>query len=270
MSVSRMMGDGFRDHSKYWANNVYGKGSIKYSNKLTLTPVIGYTQYFNENPEGLPLSLAFTDPTKANPDSGPKNEFMKTERFISGLSGVITPNKNHEIYFMGFFKQTGYVESVPSSVIHRTYLTPGGTLQYTFNYFGKKIENNFSVGADYQYQDINEYKHPNIGFAVEGPEFLSNQEIKQSSFSAFAVERLKFAKFWSFLGSVRYDKIKNELVDNMKQPFDVSGNKDFDKATAKIGLSYAPINEINVYANWAQGFLPPCTEELVNNRFRRV
>jgi outer membrane receptor protein involved in Fe transport len=76
---------------------------------------------------------------------------------------------------------------------------------------------------------------------------------------------LKFAKFWSFLGSIRYDKIKNELIDNFQDPFDVSGNKDFDKATAKVGLSYAPVNEINVYANWGQGFLPPCTEELVNN-----
>jgi iron complex outermembrane recepter protein len=265
MSASRMMGDGYRDHSKYWANNIYGKGSIKYSNKLTLTPVIGYTQYFNENPEGLPLSLAFTDPTKANPDSGPKNEYMKTDRFISGLSGIVTPTKNHEIYFMGFFKQTGYVESVPSSVIHRSYLTPGATLQYTFNYFGKKIENNLSVGADYQYQKIDEYKHPNIGYAIEGPEFQSNQEIKQSSVSAFAVERLKFAKFWSFMGSIRYDKIKNELVDNLKNPYDASGNKDFDKATGKVGLSFAPMNELNVYANFGQGFLPPCTEELVNN-----
>jgi iron complex outermembrane receptor protein len=133
------------------------------------------------------------------------------------------------------------------------------------NLYGKKFENNLSIGGDYQFQEIKEFKHPNIGYAIEGQELLSDQKIEQNSFGIFAVDRFKFAKFWNVMASIRYDVIKNKLTDNFKQPFDASGSKDFDKATAKVGLSYSPIEEVNAYANWGQGFQPPCTEELVNN-----
>jgi iron complex outermembrane receptor protein len=45
----------------------------------------------------------------------------------------------------------------------------------------------------------------------------------------------------------------------------VTGNADFNRTTGRIGVTYSPMKEINFFANWGQGFLPPATDELLNN-----
>jgi iron complex outermembrane recepter protein len=66
--------------------------------------------------------------------------------------------------------------------------------------------------------------------------------------------------------SVRADSIRNELTDALKAGgVDLSGERSFSKATARIGASWNPRPDVGFYASWGQGFLPPATEELANN-----
>jgi iron complex outermembrane receptor protein len=67
------------------------------------------------------------------------------------------------------------------------------------------------------------------------------------------------------MASLRYDNIHNELNDLLRDPEDRSGRANFEKATARIGVSYTLTSAINLFANWGQGFLPPATEELAQN-----
>ena len=63
----------------------------------------------------------------------------------------------------------------------------------------------------------------------------------------------------------RYDAIANHLRNILYPNPDSSYSKDFHRATARLGLAWAPATQLNLYANWAQGFLTPATAELANN-----
>jgi outer membrane receptor protein involved in Fe transport len=143
---------------------------------------------------------------------------------------------------------------------------PGGSVQYTFHY-GKKtgIKNDFSIGGDFLYQTLDEYRKANLGAAVEGDTKLSDETFKQTGIGVFALDRIEFSPKLSAFLSVRYDDIKNKLEDHLKNPYDFSGDENFSRTTGKIGLTFSPKDNINIYANWGTGFMPPATEELALN-----
>ena len=61
------------------------------------------------------------------------------------------------------------------------------------------------------------------------------------------------------------DMIKFIMNLPMNLDSTVTGNADFDRTTGRIGVTYSPMKELNFFANWGQGFLPPATDELLNN-----
>jgi iron complex outermembrane receptor protein len=65
--------------------------------------------------------------------------------------------------------------------------------------------------------------------------------------------------------SLRSDAIRNQLDDLIKDPYDLTGSADFQKLTGRVGVAYSPRQELNLFANVGQGFLPPATEELAQN-----
>ena len=267
-SVSRMMGDGYRVHTRYWADNFYGKLKYTTSENISIQPVIYYTDFFNENPEGLNIAQVAEDPTQANPDAVPKNEFMETKRFSVGTVSKFLLNENSKIDVTAFVRSTKYTESVPSSVIHRSYSTPGGSVQYSLMLSTNNLRHTFSIGSDIQFQTVDEYKRPNLGGAIEDSKiYQSNQIMKQRGTGAFLIYNLLIDEKLSVMLSSRYDNIHNELEDKLKDPFDLSDKKDYEKFTSRIGITYSPFNNFNLYANWGQGFTPPAIEELANNPY---
>lgn len=265
LSLSRMGGKGYRVHTGYHGSNAYGKANINIKPNIKLSPVLLYTDFYNENPEGLNINQYYADPTQANPDAVPKNEFMHTRRFAGGLTGFIGFNKNHDLQFYLTGRNTQYKESVPSSVLHRDMFMPGASLQYSFHYSKGKIKNHLSLGGDYLYQNLDEWRYPNLGSAIEGPDKLSDETFKQTGIGVFALDRIEFNPQWQAFLSVRYDAINNKLEDKLKNPYDVSGEKKFNATTGKVGLTFTPKPFISLYANWGTGFLPPATEELALN-----
>jgi outer membrane receptor protein involved in Fe transport len=64
----------------------------------------------------------------------------------------------------------------------------------------------------------------------------------------------------------RWDDIDNRLTDH---PFDGkvdrSDDRRFQRGTVRTGLAWTPCTSLNLFGSWGQGFLPPATEQLVNN-----
>jgi iron complex outermembrane receptor protein len=127
------------------------------------------------------------------------------------------------------------------------------------------VRNRIAIGADLQWQTIDQHEFPN-DHAVEIDTLLSKERIKQRGVGPFLVDKLSVGKDWSIVGSLRYDNIHNELNDLLtSDSTNASGNRDFSKATGRIGVTYSLIPEANLFASWGQGFLPPATEELALN-----
>jgi iron complex outermembrane receptor protein len=293
VSGSYLSSDGYRDHTKYWADNFYGKFHFNPTPSVKLTAILGWTDFFNDNAEGLNLDWFSSDPSKyrklANPDAYtleeyqntplwfrqmfglnhiPGNEYQRTGRFTSGIAGSIDLAPNLDLALSTCYRHTKYTESVPDSLIHRMYDTPGFSLQVNHHEGQGWLKNHLSVGSDLSWQSIDEYKHPNLGNAVEGSDFQSDQTMSQTGAGVFALDRVELGPQWGASLSLRYDRVTNKLDDHLKAGgVDLSSNVAYEKATGRLGVTWNPVPDFSLYASWGTGFLPPGTEELVNNPY---
>lgn len=265
-SYSHLTGDGYRVHTAFHGDNVYAKAHWSPSVRVHLTPVLWYTGYYNQNAEGLNLAWLAQDRRQANPDALTYNEFMDTRRVMGGTVGEVDLGGDQSVSFNAFVRHTGYKEAVPSSVLHRTLLSPGGTLQYTISRSTGALRHHVSVGSDVQLQTIDDYTHRNLGGAVEGDTLLSDQTMRQAGTGVFALDRIDLGRGWGAMLNLRYDWIDNRLEDHLQAGgVDLSGDASFHRVTARAGLTYSPSATLNLYGNVGQGFLPPATEELAAN-----
>ena len=266
VSASRMWGDGYRDHTKFSAANLYSKVRIIDHPGAHVTLIAAGTRFFNENAEGLNIEQVFQNPRQANPDSLTFNEYQLTRRGTGGVTGDLAVGEHGALRFAGYLRSTDWKESVPSSIDHRTYVNFGGYLQYTRTMTLGGLSDELSLGTDLGWQHINDFRNPNLGLGVEGPDKLSDDTIHQSGTGVFMLNRLELSPAWSVMLGLRYDSISNDLNDNCRVGgMDLSGGRDFSKATARAGVSWNPTETLGFYASWGQGFLPPATEELANN-----
>jgi iron complex outermembrane receptor protein len=269
---SMLSGDGYRDHSAYSADNARGKFGFTLSPNVKITAILGWTNFFNQNPEGLNLDWFSADPKvlrrRANPDAYTFNEYQRTKRVTGGVTGSIGLGADLDLAVTAYYRHTKYTEAVPSSVIHRDFDLPGLTLQVNHKGGAGRLQNHLSAGVDFAWQAFDEIKHPNLGSAVEGPEILSDQTMSQSGAGFFVLDRLELGPHWGVSAIVRYDRVTNKLQDHLRAGgVDLSGNVAFKKATGRIGVTWNPLSDFGLYASWGTGFLPPGTEELVNNPY---
>ena len=266
VSFSRSLGDGCRDHAHFQLNNVYAKATYTPSADLELTPVVCRSESYHENPGGINLEQYGENPRQANPDAIPYNEYLSTNRTSYGLTGSFRFNDKNAIEFYGYGKNTLFTEANNSTFNHRTISTPGASLQFTTRAgeSGDVLRNSLSVGADLGWQAIDEYRDDNL-HSVEDDTIRSKEHIKQSGTGLFVIEKLDIGPKYGIMASLRYDDIHNELTDQLKNPYDLSGSADFTKTTFRFGFTYTPTPEYTMFGDWGQGFLPPATGELAQN-----
>jgi iron complex outermembrane receptor protein len=266
VSFSRTMGDGFRDHTRFYGNNIYAKATYEPSTLLRITPIIGWSNFYHENPEGISLSQYRQNARQANPDAVPFNEFLESNRTITGITGMISPANHHEIQFNGYVKRTYFTEANNRTFNHRTITTPGVSVQYALQTGESRdyFRNRFSIGVDMQWQTIDEHRTDNL-HSIEGDTIRSKEQIKQNGTGLFVIDKIDFGARLGLMVSMRYDNIHNELDDLLKAPIDFSGHSNFSNTTGRIGITYALNNNMTLFASWGQGFLPPATEELAQN-----
>ena len=266
VSVSRNSGDGYRVHTNFDATNIYGKLRWDASPTFHLTAIAANTECFNQNPEGLNLAQLNQDPRLPNPDALTYNEFQRTNRFTTGVSGQWAVTPNNDLIFSAYMRHWTWKESVPSSVQHRDYNTPGFILQYANHQKFDAFTNHVTIGTDIDWQGIDDVKYANLGAAVEGTARLADQRIDQRSVGIYALDRIEFPSGFALSADLRSDWLRNTLADNLATGgVNLSGQQNFSKTTGRVGASYNFSPEAGLYASWGQGFLPPTTEELSNN-----
>ena len=273
LSFSREDGNGYRDHQAFWSNKLYEKLNFTPSDKLKITQIVSHTDYFQQNPEGLNRQQ-FDNLKQANPDANPFNEYQKTNRTTLGMISSYKINDMNDFEVTPFYRYWNYKETSNKAAEYRRITNPGVSAQYNLHLSSGNVMNNFSVGTDLKWQDIGMYKLQSASnpdrvestdeYNIETDSLLANQIIYQQSTGLFALYKLDVGNF-NLIGSVRYDKINNELTDKMSGLDSAKTTEDFSKTSARVGASYGFAGEFNLFANWGQGFVPPSTEELANN-----
>jgi len=269
---SMLSGDGYRQHSAFSDDNAHGKFTFTLNPRVKITAIFNYTNYFDQNPEGLNLDWFSADPAVLrrlpNPDSLTYNEYYKTQRATGGVTSTIGLARNLDLAVTAYYRHTKYTEAVPDSVDHRNIGNPGFNLQINHNAGEGWFKNHLSAGVDASWQAFDEFKHPNLGNAVEGPELLADQRVSQTGAGVFVLDRVELGRYWGVSGSVRYDRVTDKLADYLQAGgVNLSSNVAYDRVTGRIGVTWNPLSDFGLYASAGTGFLPPGTEELIENPY---
>jgi iron complex outermembrane receptor protein len=293
ISYSHMQGNGYREHQAFMGDNLSEKLNWMVSDKVKITQLLTYTNYFNQNSEGMNLARIqgkITDPIQAlntgwqasNNDAVPYNEFHKTQRLTGATTADIKIAKNQNLLLKGYFRMNNYRETSNNGDDYKPYINPGMTAQYNVDFGKENLMNHFSLGADFQSQTITEHE-----FAVPDEyhrdsirtdshfgqqcfdlnSLLINQIIRQRSLGVFLMDKLDISKKLYATLNVRYDYIHSQLDNNIPTPdsLNFAGKKVFENPTYRLGLAYDVCPFINVYANYGTGYLIPTSDELYNN-----
>ncbi len=300
ISYSHMQGNGYRAHQAFIGDNFSEKLNWTPSSKVKILQTITYTNYFNQNSEGMNLDKigiggSIIDPIQAlntgwqasNNDAVPYNEFHLTQRLTGATIIKYDIAKNQDIQVKGFFRLNNHRETSNNGDDYKPFINPGVSAQYNINHGKENLMNHVSLGADFETQTTTEHE-----FAVPGEygrdsvrtegnnysghfsqqsfdlnQILINQIIKQRSLGIFFIDKLDiFKKLYATL-NVRYDYMYSELINNIPTPdsLNFAGNKVFQEPTYRFGLAYDVCKSANIYANYGTGFLVPTNDELYNN-----
>lgn len=267
VSLSRTGGDGYRIHTHFRQKQIYAKATYTPGSTVQLTPIVSWSDTYHENPEGLSLAQFLTDPRLPNDDAIPFNEHMEMNRTTEGVTGVVRLSGGHGVRFNAYVRQSQYTEANNHVFDHQSLITPGASMQYTYEFgpiFGS-ARNEVSVGTDLQWQTNDEHLTPN-DYSVELDSVIARQRIRQSGTGIYLIDVLRIGDNWSLMGNVRFDRIHNELADLLAtDSSNNSGKADFSNITGRLGINYSPSPALTIFGNWGQGFIPPSTEELVTN-----
>ena len=202
-----------------------------------------------------------------NPDAITFNEYQLTNRATVGVLARLKLTDQQDFTSSVFYRRTWWTESVPSSIDRRELDRPGFILQYDNNAIATDwLKNHFSVGLDFDWQQIAEKRYDNVNAGQAGDQLFADQRIRQSGVGLFLLDRIELGPDFGLLADGRYDWIGSSLADNLRQSgVNLSGDADFGQFSGRVGGSWAPLRSLSIYANWGQGFLPPATEELANN-----
>ncbi|HTX88143.1 MAG TPA: TonB-dependent receptor [Bacteroidales bacterium] len=282
-SYSHTQGHGYRDHQSFMGDLFSEKATWTPSSKVVVTQILSYTNYFNQNSEGINLYRYETyGPRAANTDAIPYNEFHETKRLTGALQAQFQLCKSSSLDIKGFARSNYYRETSNNGDDYKPFISFGGSAQYNLNSGHEKLVNHFSLGVDYQTQTITEHM-----FAVppenerdsnrvdsywsrecfDLDQILINQIIRQSSAGIYLIDKLDIARKLYAIVNVRGDFIYNKLNNNIPVPdsLNPNGNKSFQHITYRIGLAYDLARYLNLYGSWGTGFLTPSGDELYNN-----
>ncbi|MCX7953765.1 MAG: TonB-dependent receptor [Bacteroidales bacterium] len=273
ISFSRSAGDGYREHQAFWTNKLYEKINFYPTDKLSIKQIVSYTEYFQQNPEGLNITQ-FNDLRQANPDARPFNEYQKTIRTTVGIIGKYNFSDAHNIETTTYIKSGDYKETSNKCAEYRDIKNPGVILQYNYNINFGEFKNTVSTGLEYKHQKINMYKLASEKdtnrvesvdeYNLETDSLLANQIITQQSNGIYALYKLGYKKF-NLMASLRYDEMYNKLLNKMYRGDTATTSKNFSQFTYRAGASYNFNDFFTLFINWSKGFIPPSTEELASN-----
>jgi outer membrane receptor for Fe3+-dicitrate len=166
ISYSHMQGDGYRAHQAFRGDNFSEKLNWTPSDKVHILQTVTYTNYFNQNSEGMNLDkigigghiIGIQSDNigwqASNNDAIPFNEFHLTQRLTGATTIKYNVTKNQDITVKGFFRMNNYRETSNNGDDYKPYINAGVSAQYNFTCGKENLKNHVSLGADFESETV--------------------------------------------------------------------------------------------------------------------
>lgn len=142
------------------------------------------------------------------------------------------------------------------------YHTGGNVILKSINQFTPSIHSLFMAGIDYQYQD-GAILFYNLINGNRGNILRTNKREGAQNLGFFLQEEMMFDDEISLILGGRYDKISyyNAIYIDGAQPVFTSEDKNFERFTPKVGLTWRIHEDMSLYANIGGGIEVPAGNE---------
>lgn len=280
-------GNGFRPNSEFESKNYFGNFNYQFTDKTSLHFDYTHLKYLAHQAGGLTDVMFNENPTQSNRT---RNWFaVNWNLFALRLKHKFNTNSDFSLQLFGLDasrKAIGYRSNrvsnsdTPGTVrdlIIGDFVNWGAEARFLKRYKIKENTSAFLIGAKYYQSKNTGIQGPgssgsDANFTIADTEFpfyqnQSNYTFPNLNLSVFGENIFKVTPNFSITPGFRFEKIKTQAEGSYRKiNLDLAGNvildetifehnvKDRDFVFLGIGLSYKPLNRIEVYGNISQNY----------------
>lgn len=280
-------GNGFRPNSEFESKNYFGNFNYQFTDKTSLHFDYTHLKYLAHQAGGLTDVMFNENPTQSNRT---RNWFaVNWNLFALRLKHKFNTNSDFSLQLFGLDasrKAIGYRSNrvsnsdTPGTVrdlIIGDFVNWGAEARFLKRYKIKENTSAFLIGAKYYQSKNTGIQGPgssgsDANFTIADTEFPFYQNQSDYTYpnlnvSVFGENIFKVTPNFSITPGFRFEKIKTQAVGSYRKiNLDLAGNvildetifehnvKDRDFVFLGIGLSYKPLNRIEVYGNISQNY----------------
>lgn len=270
LSAGRVETDGFRRHARaeMYRGNLVVRTRLGPDTRLRAV-LNGYDRPFAENPSSLSREDARENPRKARSfvvQQGAGEEATQVQGGAT-LSHRLGPEA--EVEATAWAARRDVWNPIPTRIIDLGRLAGGLRTEARWRGRLAGMTARWTAGFDAAVQRDQRREAANRGIggdrgrAREGDELLDQRE-RVSSLGPFAQLAVDPAQDWRLTAALRYDAYRFEAEDRHLSDGDASGDRVLTNWSPAVGVSFAPVPGLAVYANASTAFETPTTSELSN------
>jgi iron complex outermembrane receptor protein len=261
INADRLDYRGYREYSRARNAHVNAVGTWDWS-RVSLKLVANAVQYNAQNPGSLSDSLIAVDRRQAYSNNllhetgerGRQNQFGVSARVLAGPG---------QLELSGYGLSRSINNPIPPSIIGIHRAASGARATYTVNEGSAARGVTALVGAETDLLRDDRRNWANVNGTAGAIEL--DQRERVTSASPFIQLSAVLGRA-TVLGGARYDRFRfaaDDYLINPENPDD-SGIRTMSSASPTIGVSYALLPAVSLYANVATAFQTPTTTELTN------
>ncbi|AKJ00122.1 iron complex outermembrane receptor protein [Archangium gephyra] len=210
---------------------------------------------------GLTRAEVEDDPRQAAPLNAQYRAGESVRQGRLGLTYRRRLGEAHEVEASGFLALRRFQNALPQTVVAFDRTFDGVSVRYGNRAPLLGLRSRFTVGAEVQSQ-ADRRKNFDNAEGRPGSVLQLDQDEGVLGLGVFAQEEWELRERLTLVAGARYDVSRYAVEDFLKEDGDGTGTRTFQQPTGRLGLIWAPVPEVSVFASATQAFEAPTTTEL--------
>lgn len=267
INYSHNQSDGYRDNTKMRRDNVNWSSQFSINEKQQIETHVLFTDMYYQTPGGLTLTEFNNNPKQARPAAGgfPSAQTAKATIYQKNFLAGIT----HHYSFSESFRNTTTLYGAFAQIQNPTFRNyerrnePHFGGRTSFSYDKKWGNNSLQLVAGGELQQA--YFNTQVSKNKNGnPDTLqTNDDIKYTTYSAFAQADLSLQSGWIFTAGASVNKSKVEFTRLSKYPVLLQSRTYQNEFSPRLSVLKRFGKDFSVFGSIAKGFSPPTIAELL-------
>ena len=274
LDYSKYETDGYRQHSAASKDQATAKFGIVLDQGTKINFLAEYINLTALDPIGLNKSTVFTDPNRAAPGATRTNARVHKENTQVGINIEHQINENNLINFVIYGGRRNNLQYLPTNASSSTY-DQGKASSISRDFYGSDLrwsnygmflnkKYSISTGVAVGYMSDNRLDIATTNGEVTSPRPNPSrfETDLAHNFDQYIQAQYSLAEPLDLHGGIRHSQVQFDVDDNRTSGTLNNGHTFYEKTTSAAGVVWKALPELNIYANYGQGFETPTLIEI--------